>query len=248
MPLRRSRKRQQLNGASALREQQIVEAAVDRFFEQGYAGTSVEDLAGDLGMLKASLFHYIDSKEDLLFRIMEEVHEGYTRVYTDVSRRDDLTPLELLHEYLRELFRLCISNDRRFAVYWRERDRLGPDRQEQMRRWSLENERLLMSLIEDAVDAGELPGEINARRAMYCSRGVLASLNSWYQPTGTFSPRELADFGARFVIEGLGAGVAPETVAHAGVPGDPPAPSPPPRSKRKRKPSSGELGVDSDVA
>src|SRR5699024_4782023 len=57
------------------RDKEVVEAAVKLFHEQGYASTSVQDIAESLGMLKGSLYYYIDTKETLLKRIFETSHE-----------------------------------------------------------------------------------------------------------------------------------------------------------------------------
>ena len=53
-----------LNGNRA-RDREVIEAAVKIFWEKGYANASVQDVADALGMLKGSLYYYIDSKERL---------------------------------------------------------------------------------------------------------------------------------------------------------------------------------------
>src|ERR1017187_8839838 len=49
----------------------IYEAALDAFAENGYAGASLRDIARRVGIEVASLYNHIDSKEELLFRIIE---------------------------------------------------------------------------------------------------------------------------------------------------------------------------------
>jgi AcrR family transcriptional regulator len=56
-------------GAST--RQAIYEAALDAFSENGYAGASLRDIARRVGIEVASLYNHIDSKEELLFRIIE---------------------------------------------------------------------------------------------------------------------------------------------------------------------------------
>ena len=46
-----------------------------RFHEKGYEATSIQDIADAVGILKGSLYYYITSKEDLLFEILEDVHQ-----------------------------------------------------------------------------------------------------------------------------------------------------------------------------
>ena len=54
------------------REHEVVEAAVKVFYEKGYAASTIQDVADVVGVLKGSLYHYISSKEDLLFRILQQ--------------------------------------------------------------------------------------------------------------------------------------------------------------------------------
>ncbi|HEY8393966.1 MAG TPA: helix-turn-helix domain-containing protein, partial [Thermaerobacter sp.] len=54
------------------REQEIVEAARKLFREKGYYATTMQDIADAVGLQKASLYHYIKSKEALLLRIAGE--------------------------------------------------------------------------------------------------------------------------------------------------------------------------------
>ena len=44
-------------------------------YEKGYDGASLQDIADRLGMLKGSLYYYIQSKEDLLFDVISTVHQ-----------------------------------------------------------------------------------------------------------------------------------------------------------------------------
>ena len=56
------------------RWQEIVDAAGFVFDEKGYAAARIEDISGRVGLLKGSLYYYIDSKEDLLFAIVDGNH------------------------------------------------------------------------------------------------------------------------------------------------------------------------------
>lgn len=51
----------------------LLAAAARLFREKGYAGTTVRDIAGALGILSGSLFHHFRSKEEILFAVMESV-------------------------------------------------------------------------------------------------------------------------------------------------------------------------------
>src|ERR1051325_1749247 len=51
------------------RREEVTRTAARLFAERGYHGTSLADLAEALGIQKASLYHHIDTKEDLLWEV-----------------------------------------------------------------------------------------------------------------------------------------------------------------------------------
>src|SRR3954467_3620320 len=54
------------------RSEELMRGAARLFAEQGYQGTSLADLAEELGIQKPSLYHHIASKEDLLWEVAVE--------------------------------------------------------------------------------------------------------------------------------------------------------------------------------
>ena len=60
---------------------EICRTAARTFRDRGFNATSVSDIARALGMTKAGLYHYFESKEALLFEIMSY---GLDRVRDDV--------------------------------------------------------------------------------------------------------------------------------------------------------------------
>jgi AcrR family transcriptional regulator len=59
------------------RREELTRIAARLFAERGYQGTSLADLAEALGVQKASLYHHIASKEDLLWDVAWEGAEAF---------------------------------------------------------------------------------------------------------------------------------------------------------------------------
>src|SRR5271157_3058826 len=49
---------------------EICRAAARVFYEKGYGGASMQDIAQAVGLTKAGLYHHVGSKDRLLFEIM----------------------------------------------------------------------------------------------------------------------------------------------------------------------------------
>lgn len=64
----------------------IRKEAVDLFFAQGFHAVSLRKLASAVGLEAGSLYYHIDSKQDLLFEIIEEYEAGLLRKVRTKSR------------------------------------------------------------------------------------------------------------------------------------------------------------------
>ncbi|MCR2827976.1 TetR/AcrR family transcriptional regulator, partial [Microbacterium sp. zg.Y909] len=51
----------------------VTRAAVDLFAVQGYANTSVQQIVEAAGVTKGAMYHYFESKDDLLFGIYDRL-------------------------------------------------------------------------------------------------------------------------------------------------------------------------------
>lgn len=58
-------------GAGA-RRQQLLDAALDLFAEKGYENATIKDLAERCGVASGLVYHYFESKEDLLLAVFEK--------------------------------------------------------------------------------------------------------------------------------------------------------------------------------
>src|SRR3954470_8648698 len=83
---------------SAKREE-LTRIAARLFAERGYQGTSLADLAQALGVQKPSLYHHIESKEDLLWDVAQEGAAAFHAALDAVPAAD--RPGDRIREALR---------------------------------------------------------------------------------------------------------------------------------------------------
>jgi AcrR family transcriptional regulator len=55
--------------------QRILDVALDLFTEQGFDGTSLRQIAEQLGVTKAALYYHFESKDDILMALHMRLHE-----------------------------------------------------------------------------------------------------------------------------------------------------------------------------
>lgn len=87
-------------GAKPDARQKLLAAALDAIREQGYAGTSVEDLCSRAGVTKGAFFHHFKSKEALAVAAANHWSEITGAFFADASYHQLEDPLERFLGYL----------------------------------------------------------------------------------------------------------------------------------------------------
>jgi AcrR family transcriptional regulator len=203
------------------RQREIIDTAAEIFYRKGYSETSVQDVADAVGILKGSLYYYIDSKEDLLYQMLLEVHEDAKSVVTETAALD-IPPLDRLRVYIQRHVEYNARNLAKIAVYYHDFGLLTPERRKAIvgQRGFYEN--FVKSLIDEAQQRGEVEKTVDATLISNAVLGVANWMYTWYKPDGSASPEYLGKLYAEVMVEGVTGNNMPK----------PPDGSPPKRSRR----------------
>lgn len=184
------------------RQQEILDAAAAIFREKGYEATSTQDIAEAVGLLKGSLYYYIDSKEDLLFAIIDEAYKGALETL-ERSKAMPGNALQKLRWMIESHVEYFTANQVKMAVLFRDFRSLSEERQQII---SGEGDQYLeevRSLIRQGQAEGVVAPDIDPRLTSLAVTGMVNSLSQWYDPSGPNTPAELSMAFARLVIAGL---------------------------------------------
>lgn len=184
------------------RYDQIYETAARLFYEKGYASTSLQDLANAVGLQKGSLYHYINSKEDLLFGITEYAHNFFLEL---VGGIDDtaLTPLETIERTLRLHAEFAAEHFHVTAAFYNDRSALSEDRQHRVIETRDAYEAKLRQLVIEGQETGEIAADLDPRMAVFGILGMINWINQWYRPDGQFSAKEIGAAFATMSVRAL---------------------------------------------
>jgi AcrR family transcriptional regulator len=110
------------------RVRRILDAAHAVFLEQGYAGTTMDAVARNAGVSKATLYVYFDGKDALFTAMVERARRRLSEAVRGITTSTGTAPLERLRraglEFLRfvvspsalTLFRAVIAETQRFPL------------------------------------------------------------------------------------------------------------------------------------
>ena len=156
----------------------ILEAACRAFARCGYDGTSVETIAAEAHIAKGTVYLYYKSKEDIYHAA---VTHGLQGLHADTERALtlDCSCREKIEQFIRLRFEYMERNHDFYRIYVSEFGdaRSRPSKvQEKMREMSLQQTRLLESVIAEAIAKGEIrpmPVGMTARAIYDVTRGLL---------------------------------------------------------------------------
>ncbi|HEY4279620.1 MAG TPA: TetR/AcrR family transcriptional regulator [Conexibacter sp.] len=189
------------------REQEVFDTAAEIFYKHSYADATVQDVADALGILKGSLYYYIKTKEDLLFRLLEQVHDEVDEILRATAEESvELEPLERLELYVRRQTEYNLKNLVKITVYYHDLDRLSAERRRAILRRRKAHEDFVGGLIRAAQASGAVDPGLDAGLLRNCVFSTIIWTFSWYQPRGRFKASEIADLCARFALGGVTAG------------------------------------------
>ena len=183
------------------RERQIIDAATRIFQERGYDATTIQAIADEVGILKGSLYYYIDTKEDLLFRISEEVHVGLTANLDSLD--ESAEPLEQLRALIASHVRFCAENLPAVRVFLHDFRALSEDRRKQIVKERDAYEGRFRDLLGQAQAAGQIRDDLDLELVIFAILGMVNWMYQWYRPRGRKRPDEIARTFADVAIDGL---------------------------------------------
>jgi AcrR family transcriptional regulator len=163
------------------RRQEIVSAGARVFLRRGYLNATMEEVARELSLTKAAIYHYFRSKEALMDAIIEASLET---VETDLA--EAFAGAGDPAEGLRRALELCIDrvlDDEGTRVLLRNLDELsGAASPEAARRC-----RRIRSLLVRQLEEGQAEGlfePVDPTVTVLSLMGAVSWLSTWYDPAG----------------------------------------------------------------
>ena len=180
------------SGPDPQRFAQIIEQTAELFKAKGYAATSIQDIADAVGLLKGSVYHYVDSKEDFLFHIIQGVYRGAVDEMSEVMELD-AKPEERLAAFVRAHVMFTATHLTAYTVRLREFHNLSDERRRQIRQGGQAYVDLLARILEEGQSAGVFSDEFDLDVLIRVLLGQMNSITRWYTPESSLDPEKLAD-------------------------------------------------------
>src|SRR5579862_1290930 len=185
--------------AMSERRDEVTRTAARLFAERGYHGTSLADLAEALGIQKASLYHHIASKEDLLWEVAWAGAEAFHRSLDTVP--EDAPATEKIRLALEGHLRVVAEQLDSATVFTREWRALEGERRERFVAERRRYEERIRALFREGVEGGELRTDLDAGTATLLFLSAANWAYTWLRPGGDTT--ELANRFFTVLLDGM---------------------------------------------
>ena len=149
------------------------------FHARGYETGSLDDVAAEMDLRKASLYYYVDSKAQLLYWVFDRA------ISLALERLDELSeiadPAERLAAFVAHQVSVVAEERSLLTVFFESRLRLDTVYEEAIRQKERRYIKLYIDAVSNAVKAGVIP-EINPRYGAHAILGMTSWVYKWFDP------------------------------------------------------------------
>jgi len=179
----------------------ILVAAAQVFRQKGFHGASMSDIAEAVNLQKASLYHHVASKQEILLELLDRALVMLTEGMSAVMEQDAPAD-EKLRLAMRSYLQVMTDNLDVTAVLLMEHRSLNEELQ--MRHIPIRDH--FEEMWRDLISEGNQAAIFNCPDVPMTVRGLLGVLNwtiTWYRPEGSLSPEQIADHFSEMFLKGI---------------------------------------------
>jgi TetR/AcrR family transcriptional regulator, cholesterol catabolism regulator len=190
---------------SRSRRDQILHRAGALFASRGVAGTTVREIADDVGILSGSLYHHFESKEAMVDEIISaylaELRRRYQQVLTDSA-----SPAQQLRELIRASLEVAASHPHATEIYQNDANYLrGLPRFSYLKTAAREIDGFWLTVIEAGRLDGSLRSDIDPKTFHRLTRDAIWLTVRWFKPGGKYSLNRLVTDCTTVFLDGVSA-------------------------------------------
>jgi AcrR family transcriptional regulator len=187
----------------AYKRERILEEAVKLFYERGFTGTTLDDIAAELGVTKPFIYTHFRSKTELLAALCKPTIELSLGAVTQAASGPG-SPTERLYRAIAGFTEVVLSRQANIAIYFREEKNLSPEALGEINGLRKKFDRVLSKLLAEGVAAGEFDvGDVSL--TALAIGGMISWAYTWHRPEGRLAIDDMCERMAELALQMVGA-------------------------------------------
>ena len=183
-------------------EERILAAAVTLFAERGFDVTAVQQIVDRAEVTKGALYHYFDSKDELLYEIYRALI-GVQNADLDAIVERGLSAADTVRAILVDVVTTTANRLPEAVVFFREAHKLDDKQMVAYRADRRRYHESFRKVIANGQALGEFSTLVPAETVVQIAMGVVNQLPVWFRADGPKTPEQLGNEIADFVLASL---------------------------------------------
>lgn len=180
---------------------EILDAAAEMFLVRGYERTTISDIAGSVGLLPSSIYHYARSKEEMLYTIARITHDENADLL-DVTTYEATRAVDRLEEFIVRNLTYIAEHPAYVVTFDLEYRHLSHDHRNEINALRRQFRSFLTHLVRDGQADGDITSTIDPKLTAIAMLSLLNSVARWYSVGREWSVKELVDVHCRLLMDG----------------------------------------------
>lgn len=190
----------------AFKRERILQEAVSLFYERGFTGTTLDDIAHQLGVTKPFIYTHFRSKTDLLAAICVPMIEKVVAIACKAAESSG-SARKRLRALIVEFMSIVLERRANITIYFRDERSLPAEIRTEIDALRRKFDRCLARLLKDGIDSGEFAiADVNL--TALAMGGMVSWAYIWHRPTGRLAVDELCNHMADLALQMAGVRVA----------------------------------------
>lgn len=184
-------------------KEKIARIATDIFIQKGYKGTSLQDIALEVGITKAGIYHYFKTKEEILYHILATYDENNVKIFAGIRaeiKDGGMESTEALKRIIRGYAELSSSKLNINLLAMRERDQLTGKNRENYRKI---NQGIFTRLKKDVAGIKNLKKSLDLNTIVFMIISMSAWFGYWLKEDGKLTLEEAIEQSIDIICHGV---------------------------------------------
>lgn len=177
---------------SMLKRERLIKKASHSFLKDGYERTTFKNLAKAVGIQGPGVYHYFDSKEDLLLHILERADLKFQENITDQLKKID-NPEEKVKTLIQNIIRLLSESGEIPLIFDNTLLKKFPQKVKEKREKEKQAYYFIRETLKDLIESRNIKNHIDLNVAAFSLIGMSVWVYKWFNPKGRISIGELSD-------------------------------------------------------
>ena len=197
----RSSQRKELK--SSIKKSWILDKAGMLFWQKGYHGTSMKDIAAACDCKAANIYNYFKGKEDILFEVIKDITERAVNSVSHLEDDETTSPVDQLKSFIDNHLGVLVQmkkssvliSDTGLQNLTRDHRRIIVDLRDTY-------DRIMTKIIRQGIESGDFEVK-DEKVTVYLISSVIIRSTIWFSSKGRLSAEEVSDIMFDFVYKGI---------------------------------------------